>query len=357
MAELKIKSMREVFNQLVEWILAKTDKITDFNVGSAARTLTEAIAIQFEEFYFRMKQNVLYAIENSVYDSFGFELKLAQSATGYITINFAEALSSAITFDEGTIFCTNAVYGYIYFASTEEIYAEEGSMSVMIPVKCTTSGVIGNVPAKSIDTIIVSNNIIEDVYNEAAFTNGVNEETSTERKKRFQNYIRTLARGTSDAILYGTLEVEGVSGAWIDDNYIGYVKVYAHNSDGELPAELRSAVLKNLENYRAGGIEVEVLPIVKKPMDLSLRVMISNEYDTDTYNTLISGLVERNLNEYSVSTNLYMSDIIHMIKSAFEDVVINITILVGEDTIVGENELVRPGQITVTCVNMKDWRS
>ena len=52
-----------------------------------------------------------------------------------------------------------------------------------------------------------------------------------------------------------------------------------------------------------------------------------------------------------------MSDIIHMVKSAFEDVVINITILVGEDTIVGENELVRPGQITVTCINMKDWRS
>ena len=49
--ELKIKSMYEVFNNLVEWITAKTDKITDFNVGSAIRTLTEAISIQFEEFY------------------------------------------------------------------------------------------------------------------------------------------------------------------------------------------------------------------------------------------------------------------------------------------------------------------
>ena len=48
---LKIKSMYEVFNNLVEWITAKTDKITDFNVGSAIRTLTEAISIQFEEFY------------------------------------------------------------------------------------------------------------------------------------------------------------------------------------------------------------------------------------------------------------------------------------------------------------------
>ena len=71
---LKIKSMYEVFNNLVEWITAKTDKITDFNVGSAIRTLTEAISIQFEEFYFSMKQNVLYAIENSVYTSFGFAL-------------------------------------------------------------------------------------------------------------------------------------------------------------------------------------------------------------------------------------------------------------------------------------------
>ena len=243
---LKIKSMYEVFTSLVDWITAKTDKITDFNVGSAIRTLTEAIAVQFEEFYFSMKQNVLFAIENSVYNSFGFDLKISQAASGYVTIDFTEPLPGSLIFPKSTVFCTSSVYGYIYFESTEEIYAQQGSISVMVPVQCKTSGTTGNVPGGSITTIVTTNTIIHEVYNEAAFTNGVNEETSTERKKRFQDYIKTLARGTADAIVYGCLEVEGVSGAWVDDSYIGYVKLYAHNSDGELPEELRQAVLSNL---------------------------------------------------------------------------------------------------------------
>lgn len=354
---LKIKSMYEVFNNLVEWITAKTDKITDFNVGSAIRTLTEAVAIQFEEFYFSMKQNVLYAIENSVYTSFGFDLKLSQAASGYVSIEFEEPLPSTMIFPQGTIFCTAAIYGYIYYESTEEVYAEEGSISIMIPVQCKTNGTTGNVPIGAISTIVTTNTIIRSVRNETAFTNGIDEETSAERKKRFQNYIKTLARGTADAIVYGCLEVEGVSGAWCDDNYIGYVKVYAHNSDGELPEELRQKIISNLQNYRAGGIEVEVLPIVKHPIDVSLKIMIGDDYDTNTYKELIYALVSSYMNEYSVANNFYTADIIHSIKSAYEDIVINISVLVGEDTQIGENELVRPGEVTITCVNMKDWRS
>lgn len=354
---LKIKSMYEVFNNLVEWITAKTDKITDFNVGSAARTLTEAIAVQFEEFYFSMKQNVLYAIENSVYNSFGFDLKLSQASSGYVTVEFEEPLPSSLTFPLGTVFCTDGIYGYIYFESTEEIYAEQGNISIMIPVKCKTDGTAGNIPIGAITTIVTTNTVIKSVRNEVAFTNGINEETSAERKKRFQNYIKTLARGTKDAIVYGCLEVNGVTGAWCDDNYIGYVKVYAHNSDGELPEELRQKIIANLQNYRAGGIEVEVLPIVKRPIDLSLKIMIGNDYDTNTYKELIYALVTSFMNEYSVANNFYMADIIHSIKSAYEDIVVNITVLIGEDTQIGENELVRPGNVTITCINMKDWRS
>ena len=354
---LKIKSMYEVLSNLIEWITSRTDKITDFNVGSAARTLSEAIAIQFEEFYFSMKQNVLYAIENSVYESFGFNLKIAEASSGYVTVAFEEPLPSSLTFPKGTVFCTAAVYGYIYFESTEEHYAEQGLISTMIPVQCKSSGTMGNIPAGAITTIVTTNTIIKSVSNESSFTNGVNEETSTERKRRFQNYIKTLARGTADAIVYGCLEVEGVAGAWCDDNYIGYVKLYAHNSDGELPDELRQKILANLQNYRAGGIEVEVLPIVKRPVDLSLRIMIGNDYDTETYNDLLYSLIVTHLNEYSVANNLYISDIIHTIKSAYEDIVINIQVLVGEDTQIGENELVRPGEITISCVKMKDWRS
>lgn len=354
---LQLKTMSEVFTNLVDWITARTDKITDFNIGSAARTLSEAIAVQFEEFYFKMKQNVLYAIDESIYSAFGFDKIKSMNATGYVTLEFESALPYAIEFAEGTAFCTSSLYNYLYFDSTEKVLAPEGALSVMIPVMCREEGTIGNVPKEAITTIVTTHSIIKSVSNETAFTNGKNGETSYERKKRFQNYIRTLARGTADAITYGCLEVEGVAGAWVDDNYIGYVKIYAHDSDGELPESLRESILSNLENYRAGGIEVEVLPIVKKAIDLDLKIMLDNDYDTDTYETLLKTLIESNLSEYTVSKNFYTSDLIHTIKAAYDDIIVNIVIQVGGDLQIAENELIRPGEITVECIHVKDWRS
>lgn len=353
---LTIKNMHDVFVDLVDWITLKSDRLSDFNVGSALRTLTEAIAIQFEEFYFAIQQNVNYAIENSVYESFGFTVKPSTSASGYVTIDFEEPLPSAMTFPQNTIFCTSPEYGYVYYESTETVYADKGCPSIMIPVQCKTSGTIGNVPSGAIITIVSTNSIIKSVYNLTAFINGTEEESSTERKKRFQDYIRTLARGTADSIVYGCLEVEGVAGAWADDNYIGYVKLYAHDANGDLSEELRQKILKNLNNYRAGGIEVEVLSIVKKTIDISVNIVLDDNYDTETYQVLIKNLIESHLNSYSVASNMYVAEIIHVVKAAYDNAVINILFNNNlQDVIVNSNELIRPGEIKVTCINVKDW--
>lgn len=354
---LQIKSFHEVFNNLVDWTTARTDKITDFNVGSAIRTLYDAISIQFEEFYFAMKQNVLWAIENAVYESFGFELRTSHNSTGYVTVTFEDPLPNPMVFPVDTVFCTSAVYNYMYFESTEEIYAETGSLNVMIPVRCKTEGSVGNVPAGAITTIVQSNAMIASVTNDTSFADGADAETASERKKRFQYYIKTLARGTRDAVMYGCLEVEGVSGAWVDDSYIGYVKLYAHDAKGELPEDLRQAIMRNMENYRAAGIEIQVLPIVARHLDLSLRILIGNNYDVETYNELLYDLVIGKMEEYTVASNFYLVDIIQAIKSAYNDIVVNIQVLQGADTVIGENELVRPGNVVITCVNAKDWRN
>lgn len=354
---LKIKNFKEIFKNLVEWTTAKTDKITDFNIGSAIRTLYEAIAIQFEEYYFTLKQGILYAIEHAIYNAFGFELKLSKTATGFVNVSFKEPLPSPIVFPKGTMFCTSATYGYIYFNSTEEVTAPKNSTGVSVPIIAKSTGQGGNIPKGAITTIVTTNVFIKEVNNPEPISNGRNEETSSERKKRFQDYIKTLARGTRDAILYGTLEVEGVAGAWVDDNYIGYVKLYAHDSNGELSEELRINIKKNLDNYRAAGIEVDVLPIVKRPTNLSIELVIDNDYDVEVYKELIKNQLRRFLNEFTVSKDLFLSDIIHSLKLSFEDIIINVNVKNFKDILIGDNELIRAGEITVDCINLKNWRN
>lgn len=354
---LEIKSMYKVLKDLIDWTTARTDKLTDFNVGSGIRTIYEAVSIQIEEFYFRMKQNVLYAIETSIYTAFDFPRKAAEYATGTVTITFLRALSTSLTIPKGTIFSTSDMYGYIYFETVEDNYCEPGLISTTVAVKCQQPGRIGNIPAGAITLMVPTNQNVKSVYNMGEFTDGRDAETYTEHKKRFQKYINTLSRATRNAITYGALQVEGVAGAWVDDNYIGYVKLYVHNSDGELPDELKSAVNKAMIEYRSGGIEVEVLPIVKVSIDPVLKVMIADEYDTTTYAEQIKSIVYTYLNDYTVGESYYTADVIHQIKACYEGIVINVLIQGTEDTYIESNEVVRPGNIEVTCINKKNWRN
>lgn len=348
--------MYDVLNDLINWTTSRTTKINDFNTGSAIRTLYEAVSVQLEEFYVRMKQNVLYAITNSIYQAFGFERQAESYATGTVTITFIQAVPVSFTIPKGTVFSTSAVYGYIYFETLEDYYVEVGLTSIRIPVQCKTPGVVGNVPRGAITTMIPTNALVKSVYNILPFSDGQDAETATEHKKRFQRYINTLARATRNAILYGTLEVEGVTGAWVDDNYIGYVKVYAHNSEGDLPAALRTAILNNLIEYRAAGIEVEVLPIVKIDLDLTLRIMIADEYDPEVYKDSISNIVTNFLNDYTVGSNFHIADVIAFIKNSYQDAVLNVLPVGITDRELQKNQLIRPGVITVTCVAKSAWR-
>ena len=353
---LKIKSQYDTLKSLIDWTTSRSSTLTDFNPGSALRTLYEAVSVQLEEFYFRMKQSALYAITNSIYQAFNFERKVAGKATGEVTVNFLKALPTTFTIPKGTIFSTNDVYGYIQFETTEDYYIEPGMISAIIPVTCQQAGTIGNVPEGAISVIIPHNSNIRNVYNEASFTNGHEDETATEHKKRFQKYINTLSRATSNSILYGALQVEGVAGAWVDDNYIGYVILYAHDSSGNLPEELRDKIVKELVDYRAGGIEVEVLPIVKVEVNRTFKIMLEDDYDVETYSILIYSAITNFLNEYTVGNDFHIADVLAFIKSSYEDEVINVIPDSYDDIVLQKNQLIRPGDIVVDCVNQKDWR-
>lgn len=347
--------MYTVLKDLINWTTARTDKITDFNIGSGIRTIYEAVSIQLEEFYFRMKQNALYAIATSIYTSFGFDRKSASYATGVVMMAFTRPLPSKLTIPKGTILMTSDTYGNIPFEVVEDTTADVGMTSIPLEVVCKQAGTIGNVPAGAISQIVTSNPIINNIYNLSAFTNGNDVETAIEHKKRFQHYINTLAKATSNAILYGTLEVEGVAGAWVDDNYIGYAKVYAHNSDGDLPDSLKNKILTHLVNYRAAGIEIDVLPIIKVSIDQNIRVMINDNYDTEQYANLIKIVVTNFLNDYTVGNSYYESDVIHFIRASYEDVVLNVSVISGQDITLDMNQIVRAGNITITCINKKNW--
>lgn len=352
-----IKNVHQLFTSLLTWVSSGTDKLTDFNIGSAIRTLLESVALQLEEFYFDLEQAIRYAIDNAIYDAFGFERQSASEARGYVTVSFKEPLTSRILITKGTIFTNAPTAPTVYqFEATEDVFAPVGSISVLVPVKCKTKGLNTNLAAFEITTISASNGLIDKVTNEQGFTGGKDEETNTQRKMRFKEYIRSLQRGTREAIAYGVKTVLGVAGVWVDDSYIGFVRVYVHDAHGNLSDELKAEVDKTLDDYRAAGIEVEVLPIIKRVTDLKLHIIFTDDAAIQVYTEKLQTMLTGYLNNFSVSKNLYMSDIIAVIMEGYKDIIVNINIEKGQDTQIQNNELVVAGEVQVTGVHVTDWK-
>ena len=198
-----MKTFNQILNGMAGWIVTNCTKLTNFFVGSVLRTLLEAIAMEIEALYFQMHKGFIYAIENSIFHSFGFYKKPAISATGEVTVVFKDSLPQSFTFLKGFKFATVPILSQVvYFEVTEDTTAPKGCSSILVPVSCTEKGVVGNVPSNTITIMVTPVNIVRSVYNEKSFGSGTSEESSSERKRRFTTYIQTLSKATVDALKY-----------------------------------------------------------------------------------------------------------------------------------------------------------
>lgn len=355
---LKIKKFSEIFNSLVTWITADNSKLSDFNIGSALRTLTEAFSLQIEEFYFNMKQNIEYAIETAIYKAFGFTAITSEYADGYITVKFIQPLESPIILPAGMMFSTSFTNSkVVYYKTTDDVSVEQGTTEIMVPVVCTEVGTVGNCEVGEINTLITGNSLIESVRNNYRFTSGIDAETKADMKARFQVYLKSLGRATKESIEYGAKTVDGVSGVYVDDKYIGFVNVYCHDKNGELPNELKSKITLTLEDYRAGGIEAKVLPVVRHSVNIENLVLVVPD-NTEMTGTIesIKLLVTNFLNSYEVSQDFFVSDLVTLIMNYYKSIVITMNFDGLENIKILDNELVVAGKVNITYKYLSDWR-
>lgn len=355
---LKLKSFTEVFNSLVTWLTSeKKSSLSDFTVGSALRTLTEGISLQIEEFYFNMKQNIEYAIETAIYSAFGFEKIAGEYASGYVLLTFSEPLTNNVIISAGTTVSTSLSNSKVlYYKTTDDYIAEVGAPELIVEVGCTEIGSIGNCELGEVSVLISGNSAISSVTNITRFTSGLDAETSAEMKARFKLYLKSLGRATAESILYGAKTVEGVAGVYIDDNYIGFVNVYCHDKDGNLPEKLKDSIISTLEDYRAGGIEVKVLPVVKHPVNLDIMLVVKNDIEMTGNIEAITNLLKDFLNSYTVSNDFYVSDIITLLMNNYKSIIVTIDIGDLENEKILSNELVVAGEVNVSYSYLSDWR-
>jgi hypothetical protein len=95
-----------------------------------------------------------------------------------------------------------------------------------ISVQARIAGLDGNIAGNAINTMYSTVSNVDSVTNPAAFNDGRDEESDSERKNRFALYIQSLARATKGALEYAARTIEQVVAAKAIDDIRPWVFVY-----------------------------------------------------------------------------------------------------------------------------------
>lgn len=161
----------------------------------------------------------------------------ATTATGTITVTIP-AQASDLGISQGASFSASSVPDILYTVITASTISA-GATSKDLTVEASEEGRAGNIGAEKIDTVIDAPVQITSVTNSAAITNGQEEESDSELKRRALLYLQSLARSQPPALEFAALNYSGteritLASLYEDPNVAGMSYLYIDDGSGTL---------------------------------------------------------------------------------------------------------------------------
>ena len=208
-------------------------------------------------------------------------------------------------------------------------------------------GEAGNVDAATITAIVSSlpdGTIV--VTNPAEFSGGIGRESDPAFRQRILDYFRTLRRGTVLAIQTGALSVAGVVAAAVDET--GYPPtVYIADLTGGANASLAGLVADELDNWRAAGIQVNVVGATVVFQNITLVLTFAAGFDTSAARDEVRAAVVDAANAITIGETLYRSQLVAAALGV-EGVVNAVVTNPAGDVVPAANQLIRTESDRVT---------
>lgn len=289
----QIKDFLSIVAGMVNHMRTTSRAITDFNVGSVARTMIEAPAIEIDELYQQMLAGLVEGIPTAVYRSFDFPLLPAVAASGLARFSAPAGHADAVVLPVGVRVASDSAVEY---RTVEAAVIAVGQTSVEVLVSAVAPGSGGNALPDAVTRLISPISGVSAVTNPAALSNGRGAETEAERKLRFAEFIQSLARGTVGSLIFaakaakvtdptGATTLERVARVAVREGP-GHVRLYVHNGAGATSAQLVQAVTDRIEGgedpatgtitpgYRPAGMRVDVEAMTEIPVAVAIRAQV-----------------------------------------------------------------------------------
>ena len=358
----KIRRYDEIMEGAVANMIAKQDKITDFNEGSVIHSILDTVARIAERAYVAIRQGFNEMLAILPFSPFGLEKKEGFSASGTVVFSRANALGSQTVIPKGTVVSN----GELTYATTVAGIIAAGVVdSDAITVVADGPGKKYNLPANSINAI--ESNVPADVVsvrNNYVMTGGTDEETDAEFEERFRVYINGLSGTNSYAIKNAALSVNAVRSVSIQNHRPPYknvynLTVYVDDGSGGASAETLEAVKLAVEGdnteenpgHLAPGVNARIITPTAIPVNVAMTVSVAPT-DLDEARMDIEKVITSYVNNLAINEKCIVSEMITKVMALnyVRDVAVVSPASNVEPSI---NQIARIGTIAITLAEVE----
>lgn len=358
----KIRRYEEIMQGATANMIAKQDKITDFNEGSIIHTILDTVSRVAERAYVAIRQGFNEMLAILPFSPFGLKKKDGYSASGTVIFSRSSALGSQSIIPKGTVVSN----GEFTFTTTEAGVVAAGAIdSDSITVVASAAGKKYNLPAGSINAIesIVPADVVS-VRNDYAFTGGSDEETDAEFEARFKTFINGLSGTNSYAIKSAALSVNAVRSVSIQNHKPPYkniynMTVYVDDGSGGATSATLDAVKLAIEGdgtqenqgHLAPGVNIRVITPTAIPINVEITVSVVST-DLGEAKAEVERIVTSYVNNLAINEKCIVSEMITKVMALnyVKDVAVVSPSSNVEPSI---NQIARVGAITVNLVEVE----
>ena len=298
MANLSLQNFSTMVEGMAAAVQGASNKLVNLTVGSVLRAILEAsasVGLWLQYLTLLVLQATRLSTSNgadvdSFVNDFGVTRLPAVSATGSVTFSRLSLGLAAFIPLGSTVLTADQTQSFTVVAdATNQAFTGTGYnvgvqvQSLTVPVQAVTPGSGGNVLAGTIALLSTALPGIDNVTNNAAFTNGADAEADAALKTRFQNYLSTLAKATLGAVENAVSNVADNLTYAIATNQLpngtqamGSFVVVVDDGSGNAPASTVATVANAVNPVRALGTTAYVQAASLLPATISLSISVTN---------------------------------------------------------------------------------
>ncbi len=280
----------------------------------------------------------------------GLTRRSGTKAQGEVMFCLDIPLDYDVTIPEGTVLSTRGDDPQ-RFVTKSEVTISSGRLSAPSIAEAINEGSDGNVAPDTITVIVTPVHSLLRVVNEYKMSDGTDEESDEQLRRRVLNSFVNIPNGTNKAFyIQSTLEVEGVRAAGVVAGVrgAGTLDVYIMSDNGDPSEELKSSVKTHLESLREINVDIEVGTLVRVPINIYVSVSVKSGYDFAEVEENIREAIEEYFSLIGAGENFYLSEVGEYIQHVEGVDNYTFSTIRSSDTVIDDDCIAWQGTVSIT---------